>query len=87
MAMDAWMLPRPILFDDTVSILLGHGDGTFQGMPVVAMGDIPLALALGNFNGDGSLDIVDGEPAGRYCVRAAGTRRWDISIGARRSGD
>jgi FG-GAP-like repeat/FG-GAP repeat len=49
--------------DDTVSVLLGTGTGTFQsgtaynaGMGVVTTVS-PQAVALGDFNGDGELDI------------------------------
>ncbi|WP_263351093.1 FG-GAP-like repeat-containing protein [Acidicapsa acidisoli] len=46
--------------DGTVTILLGHGDGTFQqatGSPV-ATGNDPLSAAVGDFNGDGNLDLT-----------------------------
>jgi hypothetical protein len=40
----------------TVDILPGHGDGTFQG--VVRQYIDPAALAAADFNGDGNLDVV-----------------------------
>jgi hypothetical protein len=47
-----------------VSVLLGNGDGTFQ-LPVPygadifgGLGLVPTALAVGDFNGDGNLDVV-----------------------------
>ena len=43
-----------------VSVLLGHGDGTFQpaaSFPV-GLGTIGSRVAVGDFNGDGNLDIV-----------------------------
>jgi hypothetical protein len=43
---------------NTVSILLGKGDGTFQPSQNFATGGGPQSLAVGDFNGDGKLDIV-----------------------------
>jgi len=43
---------------NTVSILLGKGDGTFQPAQNYATGASPHSLAVGDFNGDGQLDIV-----------------------------
>jgi hypothetical protein len=43
----------------SVSILLGNGDGTFQSHIDSSTGSpIPQSLALGDFNGDGKLDLV-----------------------------
>ena len=42
-----------------VSVLLGHGDGTFGGAQAYALGAVPGgAAAIGDFNGDGKLDVV-----------------------------
>jgi FG-GAP-like repeat len=45
--------------DDTVSILLGNGDGTFTALaPLVAGGSQPWSLVAGDFNNDGSIDLA-----------------------------
>jgi hypothetical protein len=41
-----------------VSILLGNGDGTFRPHFDFATGTQPSALAAGDFNGDGKLDLA-----------------------------
>jgi len=43
---------------DTVSILLGNGDGTFRAAGDLQVGTDPRAIAVGDFRGDGTLDIV-----------------------------
>jgi hypothetical protein len=43
---------------NTVSILLGNGDGTFQSHVDYTVGYGPAAIATGDFNGDGRLDLV-----------------------------
>ncbi len=44
--------------DDTVSVLLGNGDGTFQTPVTYATPSVPVGLVLGDFNGDGKVDIA-----------------------------
>jgi len=49
--------------DNTVSVLLGYGDGNFQTLPAIALpatpgGDVPDALIFGDFNGDGRMDLA-----------------------------
>jgi hypothetical protein len=41
-----------------VWVLLGNGDGTFQSPLAVATGDDGTSLAMGDFNGDGKLDLA-----------------------------
>ena len=43
---------------NTVSVLLGNGDGTFQPKTDYATGTTPWGVAVGDFNGDGKLDIA-----------------------------
>jgi type II secretory pathway component GspD/PulD (secretin) len=44
--------------DNTVSILLGNGDGTFQTQKTFATGLGPDAIVAADFNGDGKLDLA-----------------------------
>ncbi len=46
------------LSDDTVSVLLGLGDGTFGTQTTFAAGNTPRWAAGADFNNDGKLDIV-----------------------------
>jgi hypothetical protein len=43
---------------NTVSVLLGNGDGTFQGGLTDHAGVEPLGIASGDFNGDGRTDLA-----------------------------
>jgi hypothetical protein len=43
---------------NTVSVLLGNGDGSFQAHADYATGTEPESVAVGDFNGDGKLDLV-----------------------------
>jgi len=44
--------------EGTVSILLGNGDGTFRAHVDYTTGKGPSAMASGDFNGDGKLDLA-----------------------------
>jgi hypothetical protein len=52
--------------DNTVSILLGNGDGTFQGQLIFSTGAGPYSIAVGDFNRDGLVDLA-------ICNRYSGT--------------
>jgi hypothetical protein len=43
---------------NSVSILLGNGDGTFQPHVDYPTGQLPFHVAVGDFNGDGNLDLA-----------------------------
>jgi len=45
---------------NTVSVLLGNGDGTFKPAVNYATGTTPWSMAVGDVNGDGKPDIVTG---------------------------
>ena len=44
--------------DNTVSVLLGKGDGTFQAQTTYAVGSGPVGVVVGDFNCDGALDLA-----------------------------
>ncbi len=44
--------------DNTVSVLLGNGDGTFQPQVTYAVGTFPDSIVAGDFSGDGHLDLA-----------------------------
>jgi hypothetical protein len=45
-------------YQSEISILLGNGDGTFQGHQEYLTGNHPVAIATADLNGDGKLDLV-----------------------------
>ena len=48
----------PLITRNTVSVLLGNGNGTFPGATTFATGSMPFSVALGDVNGDGKPDLV-----------------------------
>jgi hypothetical protein len=44
--------------NNSVSVLMGNGDGTFGPASVYTAGENPQAVAVGDFNGDGVPDVV-----------------------------
>src|SRR5262249_49423399 len=45
-------------FGSTVSVLLGKGDGSFQGRNIFAAGSSPSSAAVADVNGDGRSDLI-----------------------------
>ncbi len=43
---------------NSISILLGNGDGTFQKQNMYKVGDTPTSEAVGDFNNDAKLDLA-----------------------------
>ena len=43
---------------NNVSVLLGNGDGTFRTAVSYVAGDLPRMVVIGDFNGDGKLDLA-----------------------------
>jgi hypothetical protein len=48
----------PDFTDSSVSVLLGNGDGTFQPARTFNVGTSPTSVAVGDFDGDGHLDLA-----------------------------
>src|SRR5262249_303074 len=54
--------------DASVSMLLGNADGTFRPALTTATGSYPAAVAVGDFNIDGKLDLVTAHAGGGICL-------------------
>lgn len=52
--------------DDAITILFGNGDGTFKQAPgsPFKTGRLPVAVAVGDTNGDGFLDVASANMGG-----------------------
>jgi hypothetical protein len=66
---------------NTVTVLLGNGDGTFQPAQEYAVGTPPNSVAVGDFNHDGILDLAVTDDSGVSILLGNG----DGTFQARRS--
>ncbi len=88
--------------EDTVAVLIGNPDGTFNAPVSYAVGDRPVAVVLGDFNLDGWLDIATanntadtvsillGNGDGTFAAHvpyAAGDQPVDLALGDLNSDD
>jgi predicted NUDIX family NTP pyrophosphohydrolase len=48
----------PYYRDGSISILLGRGDGSFTAVQTIAAGDTPASIAIADFDGNGTSDLV-----------------------------
>lgn len=65
--------------ENTVTLGLGHGDGSFADRQAITTGKAPKALAVGDLDGDGLLDLAVANSDGRDVVVLQGirkTRSW-----------
>ena len=61
--------------DNTVSVLLGNGNGTFQPAADLRRRARPDSVAVADLTGDGKHDIITANHARRHRERAAGQRQ------------
>ncbi|HLJ92849.1 MAG TPA: VCBS repeat-containing protein, partial [Gemmataceae bacterium] len=55
---------NPASPSNTIAVMLGNGDGTFQAAQHYTVGQSPSAIALGDFNGDGIPDLAVADGSG-----------------------
>lgn len=71
---------------DTVKILLGNGDGTFQPYVGYGAGASPASLVVGDFNGDGRTDVATANVLGNtvsvFLGRGDGTFKERLDFGS-----
>ena len=56
--MGVWISPSPSSGANTLTILLGTGSGTFTQAASPVTGSSPVAVAYGDFNQDGKIDLT-----------------------------
>ena len=65
-------------YSNTVSVLLGNGDGTFGAKTDFGTGSIPFSVAIGDLNGGRQARPGDGERRRQHGLGAARQRRRDL---------
>ena len=71
------------VFANTVSILLGQGDGTFGAAQDFGVGRFPESVTGGDFNGDGHLDLATANrdaSAVSILINITSARLWPFLI-------
>ena len=68
--------------DRMVSVLLGHGDGTFAGASRVYLYTSPTSMSVADLNGDGVPDLVTAHPSSGVPLGTVGPRRRDLPTAA-----
>ncbi|MGA8761470.1 MAG: FG-GAP-like repeat-containing protein [Candidatus Sulfotelmatobacter sp.] len=68
--------------DSSVNILLGNGDGTFQNGATYPGGNVPVSIAVADFNGDHKLDlaIADSEGVGVSVLLGNGDGTFQTAV-------
>ena len=67
---------------NTVSFLMGNGDGTFRLAGSVGVGSGPRSIAVGDFNEDGRPDLVTGDYSGSTVTVLLNQGGGDFSVAA-----
>ena len=67
----------------SLSLLLGNGDGSFQPARSIAVDGMSAAVAAGDFNGDGHVDLASGDNGGGfvYVLLGAGDGSFAAPVG------
>jgi hypothetical protein len=69
-------------FDNTISVLLGTGAGTFPKATSYPAGLSPFRLALGDFNGDGKPDVAALDSIGMAVLLGSGSGSFTAAAGS-----
>ena len=62
----------------SISVLIGHGDGTFNTHVHYAVGSGPHSIRTGDLNADGHLDLAVANDASNSISVLLGLRQWHL---------